>query len=71
MFEQAIWEIAKCQRAIDKHAGTILDWQQSASDALVTLARQGGTDADGGVRRSPTTLIVHLSSDAPPLLEGA
>ena len=26
---------------------------------------------DGGVRRSPTTLIVHLSDDAPPLLEGA
>ena len=24
-----------------------------------------------GVRRSPTTLIVHLSDDAPPLLEGA
>ena len=27
--------------------------------------------AEGGVRRSPTTLIVHLSEDAPPLLEGA
>ena len=25
----------------------------------------------GGVRRSPTTLIVHLSDDAPPMLEGA
>ena len=24
-----------------------------------------------GVRRSPTTLIVHLSEDAPPMLEGA
>ena len=33
------------------------------------LARCGG--ADGGPRRSPTTLIVHLSDDAPPLLEGA
>ena len=69
-FEQAIWSIAKTQRAIDKQAGTILDWQQSAADALVTLARQHG-GADGGARRSPTTLIVHISDDAPPLLEGA
>ena len=58
------------QRASDKQAGTTLEWQQSAADALVTLARQGG-DGGGGVRRSPTTLIVHLSDDAPPLLEGA
>ena len=69
-FEQAIWDIAKPQRAADKQAGTVLDWQQSAADALVTLARQFG-HADDGVRRSPTTLIVHLSDDAPPLLEGA
>jgi hypothetical protein len=69
-FEQAIWSIAKPQRALDKQAGTILDWQQSAADALVTLARQHGAD-DGGVRRSPTTLIVHISDDGPPLLEGA
>ena len=69
-FEQAIWSIAKDQRAADKQAGTILEWQQSAADALVTLARQRG-ERDGGVRRSPTTLIVHLSDDAPPLLEGA
>ena len=27
--------------------------------------------ADGGVKRSPTTLIVHVSRDEPPLLEGA
>ena len=69
-FEQAIWSIAKPQRALDKQAGTSLDWHQSAADALVTLARQGGAVA-GGVRRSPTTLIVHLSDDEPPLLEGA
>jgi hypothetical protein len=69
-FEQAIWNIAKPQRAADKHAGTTLDWQQSAADALVTLARQGA-DLAGGVKRSPTTLIVHLSDDQPPLLEGA
>jgi HNH endonuclease len=69
-FEQAIWNLATTQRAIDKHEGTILDWQQSAADALVTLARHGG-GADAGVRRSPTTLIVHLSDDQPPLLEGA
>ena len=68
-FEQAIWSVAKDQRAIDKQAGVVLDWQQSAADALVTLAQRRG--AGGGVRRSPTTLIVHLSEDAPPLLEGA
>jgi hypothetical protein len=69
-FEQAIWSIAKPQRARDKQAGAIFDWQQSAADALVTLARQRG-GVDGGVRRSPTTLIVHVSDDGPPLLEGA
>jgi hypothetical protein len=69
-FEQAIWSISKTQRALDKQAGTILDWQQSAADALVTLARQHG-DAQGGARRSPTTVIVHLSDDGPPVLEGA
>ena len=69
-FEQAIWNIAKAQRAIDKQAGTVLDWQQSAADALVTLVRRTGGDGRGA-RRSPTTLIVHLSDDAPPLLEGA
>jgi hypothetical protein len=69
-FEQAIWSIAKTQRATDKQAGEILDWQQSAADALVTLARQYG-NAAGGTKRSPTTLIVHISDNAPPLLEGA
>jgi hypothetical protein len=69
-FEQAIWHAAKHQRALDKRAGTILDWQQSAADALVTLTRQSG-HVGGGARRSPTTLIVHVSDDAPPLLEGA
>ena len=39
-FEQAIWSIAKEQRAADKRDGTVLEWQQSAADALVTLARQ-------------------------------
>ncbi|MDP9259456.1 MAG: HNH endonuclease [Actinomycetota bacterium] len=69
-FEQAIWSIAKSQRALDKQAGTLLDWQQSAADALVVLARQAGAVA-GGVKRSPTTLIVHISDDGPPLLECA
>ena len=68
-FEQAIWNTAKTQRAFDKKNGIALDWQQSAADALVTLARQGG--GSDGVRRSPATLIVHLSPDAPPMLEGA
>ena len=67
-FEQAIWDIAKQQRAEDKQAGIVLDWQQSAADALVTLATRAGEV--GGVRRSPTTLIVHLSDDEPPFIEG-
>jgi hypothetical protein len=69
-FEQAIWNIAKPQRALDKQTGTTLEWQQYTADALLTLATQAGS-ADAGARRSPTTLIVHLSDDAPPLLEGA
>ena len=68
MFEQAIWDIAKTQRAADKRDGVVLDWQQSTADALVTLATR---PAIGGVRRSPTTVIVHLSDDEPPFLEGA
>jgi hypothetical protein len=68
-FEQAIWSIAKPQRAADKKAGTTLEWQQYTADALVTLAHR--SDGDGGVTRSPTTLIVHLSDDQPPMLEGA
>ena len=70
IFEQAIWDIAKQQRAADKQTGSVLDWQQSAADALVTLAQSGGGER-GGVRRSATTLIVHLSDDAPPFIEGA
>jgi HNH endonuclease len=70
VFEEAIWDIAKAQRAADKQAGApALAWQQSTADALVTLAQHGARS--GGVRRSPTTLIVHLSDDAPPMLEGA
>jgi hypothetical protein len=70
--EQAIWEIAKPMRATDKTSGSpVLDWQQYCADALVTLATHSG-GGDGGVKRSPTTLIVHLSDDGtPPLLEGA
>jgi hypothetical protein len=70
--EQAIWNIAKPHRAEDKKAGrATLEWQQYTADALVTLTRHTGGSADDGVRRSPTTLIVHLSDDAPPMLEGA
>jgi len=70
VFEQAIWNIAKPQRAVDKQSGRILEWHHSAADALVTLAKQSG-HASGGVRRSPAAVMVHLSDDAPPLLEGA
>ena len=66
--EQAIWDIAKTQRAADKRDGVVLDWQQSAADALVTLA---SSPAIGGARRSPATVIVHLSDDEAPHLEGA
>ena len=69
-FEQAIWDVAKEQRAADKQAGVVLEWQQSAADALVTLPAAKAT-VSATVRRSSTTLIVHLSEDAPPLLEGA
>jgi len=69
VFEQAIWDIAKDQRDVDKQAGVVLEWQQSAPDALVTLAHSGGTS--GGVRRSQAAVIVHISDDgAPPFLEG-
>jgi hypothetical protein len=70
-FEQAIWSIAKPLRAADKKSGSpALEWQQYCADALVTLAHSGG--GEGGVKRSPTTVIVHLSDDGtPPLLEGA
>jgi hypothetical protein len=72
-FEQAIWNIAKPHRAADKKAGRpVLEWPQYTADALVTLATQPGGGDEGGVRRSPTTLIVHRSEDGtPPLLEGA
>jgi Domain of unknown function (DUF222)/HNH endonuclease len=71
-FEQAIYSIAKSQRATDKKTGTVLEWRQYAADALVTLTGQGGGAAPaGGVKRSPTTLIVHIGDDGPPLLEGA
>ncbi len=74
-FEHAIWSIACAQRADDKQSGVVLGWQQSAADALVTLAERAGGGAGAGgdcVRRSHTTVIVHLSDDGtPPLLEGA
>ena len=71
VFEQTIRGIACEQRAEDKRAGVVLAWQQSAADALVTLAERASGGGDG-VRRSQTTLIVHLSDHGtPPLLEGA
>ena len=45
VLENAIWDIATAQRARDKKAGTVLEWQQSAADraercdGLVTAAR--------------------------------
>ena len=53
VFEQAIWDIAKQQRAVDKQAGSVIEWQQSAADALVTLAQHGGAASAvcGVVRR--------------------
>ena len=43
VFEEAIWSIAKSQRAADKQDGIVLEWQQSAADALVALAQRDGT----------------------------
>jgi hypothetical protein len=69
VFEQAVWAIAKTQRAADKKNGVVLDWQQSAADALVSLAQHSGSTT-GGVRRSAAIVIVHVSDDEPPFLEG-
>jgi hypothetical protein len=68
VFEQAIRDIAKTQRAADKAAGAApCEWQQSAADALVTLAQSGRS----GAGRMRTTLVVHVGDSAPPTLEGA
>ena len=68
-FEQAIWNIAKPQRAADK-AG-----RATSSGSSTPPTRSSHSPAPAALtavsRRSPTTLIVHLSDDAPPLLEGA
>ena len=50
-FEQAIREHRQAAACARQEAGTILEWQQSTADALVTLARQAGdamTTARGG-----------------------
>ena len=52
-FEQAIWKIAKPQRALDKQAGTVLEWQQSTADALVTLADTAAHTAAPGAAPPP------------------
>ena len=69
VFEQAIWSIATEQRLAGKKTGEILDWQQSAADALVALAHR--PDSSSGMRRSPVTLIVHVNDGEPAMLEGA
>ena len=58
------------ERARDKQAGTILEWQQYGR-RCARHPRHAAAAAMAARRRSPTTLIVHLSDDAPPLLEGA
>jgi hypothetical protein len=71
-FERVVSQATCAQRADDKRAGIVLEWQQSAADALVTLVTRGGSRDHEGVQRSQTTVIVHLSDDdTPPLLEGA
>jgi hypothetical protein len=72
-FEQAIWNIAKTHRATDKKTGAeLLAWPQYTADALVALATHTSNSSDGAnVKRSPVTLIVHVSRDEPPFLEGA
>ena len=70
-FEQAIWDTTTSRRAAEKQDGVVLEWQQSAADALVSLVTSDGSGTIDGAPRSRTTLIVHLSEDAPPVLEGA
>ena len=54
-FEQAIWSIAKPQRALDKQTGTTLDWHHYTADALLTLTHQSARRRrrGGGAKRSP------------------
>ncbi len=70
-FEQAIWDTTTSRRACEARDGVVLEWQQSTADALVSLAEHRGASDTAGVQRSRTTLIVHLSPDAPAMLEGA
>lgn len=73
IFENSIWEAAKALRAADKRNGETLAWQQYTADALVTLVRRDDANPAGrATRRSPATVVVHLSEDGtPPLLEGS
>jgi hypothetical protein len=68
--ERAIRDIAKLHRAADKQTGPLLEWSQYSADAFVTLATRSSSP-QAGARPSPATLIVHVSEDAPPLLEDA
>ena len=52
-FEQAIWSIAKPQRALDKQAGTILEWQQSPPTRSSHSPGSGGTTAARGAAPPP------------------
>jgi hypothetical protein len=71
-FERVVSDATCVQRAADKQAGIVLEWQQSAADALVALVTRDGSRAHDGVQGRQTTVIVHLSDDGtPPLLEGA
>ena len=59
-FEQAIWSIAKAQRAVDKQAGT-RPRVAAIGRRCARHARPGGpVTSSGGARRSRTTVIVHL-----------
>ena len=86
-FEHAIRSTAEAQRAADKKTGApLLAWQQSTADALLTLTTSssdsngndtrndggnGGGNGDAGIKRSNATVILHLSADEPPFIEGA
>ena len=70
VFEQAIWDIAKAQRAADKQAGTS---STGSSRPPTRSSHSPSTAAASAVvcGAAPTTLIVHLSDDEPPFIEGA
>ena len=58
------------REALGKQRAMELARPQSAADALVALTTRSGTTG-GGSKRASALLVVHVSDDAPAMLEGA